>query len=175
MALPDSEKRSLGTSVVWGGAGGTGVTATLSLNALADNAGRMGASVDLGADFEEEHLLEVHVETGTAPTAGTTVEVYLAWSRNNTDWPGKVTGADAAYPATVDANKKQLGSPAAILVATADGNTVLKQNAVVVRARGRYVAPVVVNKLGQAFRNEATASDNDSRVILTPLVRKIVE
>lgn len=175
MALPDTEKRSLGTSTVWGEAGGTGVTATLSLNALANNAGRMGASVDLGADFDSEYLLEVYIETGTAPTAGTFVEVYLAWSRNGTDWPGKVTGSDAAYPVTVDDNKKQLGSPSAILIATADANTVLKQQAVLVQAKGRYVAPVVVNKLGQAFRSETPASNHDSRVILTPLIRKIVD
>lgn len=168
MALPDYQKAELGTSVVWGEASGSGVTNTLSLDALANGSGRMGASVDLGSVFEDEYVLEVRVETGTAPTAGNVVEVYLAWSTDNSNWPGKVTGSDAAYPSTVSANKLQLGIPAAVLVATNDGNTTLKQNGIIVRPAGRYVAPVVVNLLGQAFRDEATNSNNDSRVVLTP-------
>lgn len=160
--------RELGTSVVWGEASGSGVTKTMSFDALADAAGRMGASADLGATWDEEYLLEFRVETGTAPTAGKTAELYLAFSIDNSNWPGKVTGSDAAYPTTVADNKKQLGIPY-VLVATADGTTVLKQKPWIIRPAGRYVVPVVVNLLGQAFRDEATASNNDSRVILTPL------
>jgi hypothetical protein len=169
MALPDYLKAEQGTSIIWGESGGSGVTNTLSLDALANGSGRMSASVDLGSVFEDEYVLEVRVETGTAPTAGTTVEVYLAYSTDNSNWPGKVTGSDAAYPTTVANNKLQLGLPASILVATNDSNTTLKQNGVIVRPAGRYVVAVVVNLLGQAFRDEATASNNDSRVILTPL------
>lgn len=168
MALPDYFKIEQGTAVIWGEAGGSGVTNTLSLDALADAAGRMGAAVDLGAQWDEEYYVEFRVETGTAPTAGNTAELYLATSYDNTNWPGKVTGSDAAYPATVANNKKQLGAPVAILVATNDGNTVLIQQGVIWRPQARYVAPVVINLLGQAFRDEATASNNDSRVIIVP-------
>ena len=159
--------RELGTSIVWGEASGSGVTNTLSLDALANGSGRMGAAVDLGANWAEEYILEFRVETGTAPTAGTIAECYLAFSLDNSNWPGKVTGSDAAYPTTVADNKKQLGTPY-VLIATADGTTILKQKQWIIRPVGRYVAPVVVNSLGQAFRDEATASNNDSRVILTP-------
>jgi hypothetical protein len=172
MALPDYFKFELGTAVVWGEAGATGaatVTNTLSLDALADAGGRMGAAVDLGAAFDQLYLGMLWVETGTAPTAGKTVEAYFAFSHDNTTWPGKVTGSDAAYPATISANKLQLGNPDIILIATADTNTILRQAPVIIRPRGRYIAPVVVNLLGQAFRDEATASNNDSRVILVPL------
>lgn len=179
MALPDYFKYALGTPVIWGEAGATGgsltVTNTLSLDALANAAGRMGASVDLGATWDREYLLYLIVETGTAPTAGLTVECYLAYSHDNTNWPGKVTGSDAAYPTTVADNKRQLGFPSNILIASADANTVLKQQATVVRARGRYVAPVVVNLLGQALRDEATATNNDSRVVLVPIVSQVVD
>lgn len=168
MALPDYLKAELGTAVVWGESGGSGVTNTLSLDALANGSGRMGAAVDLGAAWDDEFFVELYVETGTAPTAGNTVELYLAWSRDNSNWPGKVTGSDAAYPTTVADNKKQLGAPTMVLIASNDANTTLKQNGVIVRARARYVAPVVVNLLGQAFRDEATASNNDSRVVMVP-------
>lgn len=177
MALPDFIKEEFGTPVIWGEASATGisltVTKTLSLDGLANGSGRMGASADLGAQWEREYLVQLIVETGTAPTAGTTVELYLAWSHDNTNWPGKASGSDAAYPTTVADNKKQLGNPVSILVATNDANTVLKQNPVKIRAQARYVTPVVVNLLGQAIRDETTATDNDSRVVLTPIVTRI--
>jgi len=49
------------------------------------------------------------------------------------------------------------------------------QNPVRWRPTGRYVVPVVDNNLGQAFRDEATASNNDSRVVLIPIKKKIVD
>lgn len=170
MALPDYFTYTLGTAIVWGESGGSGVTNTCSLDALANDAARMGASVDLGADFQQLYYVELVVETGTAPTAGNTVECYLASSLDNTNWPGKVTGSDGAYAAgAVAATIKQLGGPASILVATNDGNTVLRQHPTIWLPKGRYVAPVVWNRLGQAFRDEATASNNDSRVRLYPV------
>lgn len=169
MALPDYLKFEQGTAIVWGEAGGSGVTNTLSLDALATAAGRMGAGVDLGAAWDQDYAVYLWVETGTAPTAGNTVELYLASSHDNSNWPGKVTGSDAAYPATVANNKLQLGPPVSILIATNDGNTVLRAQPVIWTPPARYVAPVVVNLLGQAFRDEATASNNESRVILVPL------
>lgn len=173
MALPDYLKFEQGTAIIWGEAGATGgsltVTDTLSLDGLANAAGRMGESVDLGSTWDQDYIAILIVETGTAPTAGNTVELYLAWSFDNTNWPGKVTGSDAAYPSTVANNKLQLGLPVSVLIATNDSNTVLKQNGVVFRPKSRYVTPVVVNLLGQAFRDETTATDNDSRVVLVPL------
>jgi len=169
MALPDYVEITQGTAVVWGEAGASGVTATLSLDALANGAARQGASVDLGANFADEYIVELRVETGTAPTAGNTVELYLLSSTDNTNWPAKVTGSDAAYTlGTSDANLRQAGPPVATLIATNDGNTVLIQNQSIWRPRGRYVVPIVDNNLGQAFRDETTATDNGSRVILTP-------
>ena len=169
MPLPDYVEITQGTAIVWGEAGASGVTATLSLDALANGAARQGASVDLGANFADEYIVELRVETGTAPTAGNTVELYLLSSTDNTNWPAKVTGSDAAYTlGTTDANLRQAGSPVVTLVATNDGNTVLIQNQSIWRPRGRYVVPIVDNNLGQAFRDETTATDNGSRVILTP-------
>lgn len=168
MALPDYFKIEQGTAVIWGESGGSGVTKTLSLDALANGSGRMGASADLGATWDEEYAVYLEVETGTAPTAGNTVELYLACSYDNALWPGKVTGSDAAYPTTVVDNKKQLGVPAAILIASADANTVLVQGPTIWRPQARYVTPVVVNLLGQAVRDQTTNSNNGSRVILVP-------
>jgi len=169
MALPDYIEATQGTAIVWGEAGASGVTATLSLDALANGAARMGAAVDLGANFADEYIVELRVETGTAPTAGNTAELYLLSSTDNTNWPAKVTGSDGAYTlGTSDANLRQAGSPVVTLIATNDGNTVLIQSQSIWRPRGRYAAPIVDNNLGVAFRDETTATDNGSRVILTP-------
>ena len=169
MALPDYIEATQGTAIIWGEAGASGVTATLSVDGLANAAARQGASVDLGANFADEYLVYLQVETGTAPTAGNTVEVYLLSSWDNTNWPAKVTGSDGAYTlGTSDANLRQAGPPVVTLVATNDGNTVLTQAPTIWRPRGRYVAPIIDNNLGQAFRDETTATDNGTRIILVP-------
>jgi hypothetical protein len=169
MALPDYVEATQGTAIIWGEAGASGVTATLSVDGLANAAARQGASVDLGANFADEYLVYLQIETGTAPTAGNTVEVYLLSSWDNTNWPAKVTGSDGAYTlGTSDANLRQAGPPAITLIATNDGNTVLTQAPTIWRPRGRYVAPIIDNNLGQAFRDETTATDNGTRIILVP-------
>jgi hypothetical protein len=61
------------------------------------------------------------------------------------------------------------------LIATNDGNTVLRQAPVIWRPQGRYVVPIADNNLGQAIRNETTATDNDSRLIIVPLIDKVIE
>ena len=171
MALPDYLTHSLGTAVVWGEAGASGVTKTLSLDALAAGSARMGAKADLGDGWDQEYLLILIVESGTAPTAGLAIDCYLAWSYDNTTFPAGVSGSDGAWPADGNEDEwaKQLGPPSASLIATADANTVQVQNAVIIRAKSRYVAPVVDNNWDQAVRDEVTATNNDSRVILVPL------
>jgi hypothetical protein len=177
MALPDYFEISQGTAIIFGESGATGVTHTMGLDALGSGAARMSASADLGADYADEYLVIVRVETGTAPTAGNTVELYLLSSYDNTNWPAKVTGSDGTYTlGTADANLRQAGPPVSVLVATADGTTVLEQAPVIWRPRGRYVVAVLDNNLGQAFKDETTAnSANDSRVILIPRRQKINE
>lgn len=170
MALPDYFTLAQGTAVIWGEAGASGVTNTLSLDALASTKARMGASVDLGAAWQQLYLVILIVESGTAPTAGLTVDLYLPCSYNGTNWPGGVTGSDAAYKDSEESEwVKQLGGMASQLIATNDANTVQIQQARLWTPKGRYIAPVVHNQLGQAFRDETTATDNDSRVILVPL------
>jgi len=179
MALPDTFFVEQGTPIVWGEAGASGVTsgATISLDGLANGSARMGVSVDLGAKFARRYSVYFIVETGTAPTAGLTAELYLASSYDNSTWPGGVTGSDGAWPSdgNEDEWSPQLGNPVSVLVATNDGNTVQVQGPTIWEATGRYVAPVVDNNLGQAFRDETTATDNGSRVILIPLIEGIQE
>jgi hypothetical protein len=177
MALPDTIKLTPGTAIVWGEAGATGVTLTLSLNALADATARMGAVADLGASWDMEYAVMLVVETGTAPAAGARVDLYLPCTHSTSYYPGGVTGSDGAWPSDNNEDEwaLQLGAPACSLIATADGNVTQVQAAVIWRPSGRYVVPVVDNNLGQAFRDQATATDNTSRVILIPLVCTVAD
>lgn len=176
MELPDYVVRSQGTAIIWGESGASGVTATLSFDGLANGAARMGAAVDLGSNFEDEYLVYVSIETGTAPTAGNTFDVYFVYSHDNATWPAKVTGSDGAYTlGTSDANLKQAGAPVACLIATNDANTVLTQNGSIIRPRARYVVPIADNNLGQAVRDETTATDNGSRIYLIPRRMVVVD
>lgn len=169
MALPDYLKIEPGTAIIWGTPSGSGVTNDLTFNNLADQAARMGVSQDFGAQFDEEYLVLLIIETGTAPTAGNTVELYFASTDNTARWPGKVNGTDAAYASgAVAATKRQLGPPVNVLIATADTNTTLIQNSVIWRPPCRHNAPVIVNLLGQAIRNQGVPADNTSRIIAVP-------
>lgn len=184
MALPDYSGLVQGTPIIWGESGASGVTHTMSLDALANGTAQQGASADLALSLSGGAVLllpqfcyvYLSVETGTAPTAGLTVELYLVSSYNNTLWPAKATGSNGSYTlGTSDANLRQAGNPVVSLSATNDGNTVLTQAPSIWVPRGRYVAPIVDNNLGQAFRDEATASNNDSRVIVVPVYPAIVD
>jgi hypothetical protein len=169
MALPDYIQLTQGTAIVWGESGASGVAAVCSLNNLAGGSAQQGASVDLGANWEDEYTAILAIETGTAPTAGNTYELYFGFSHDNTNWPAKMTGSNGAYTlGTSDANLRQIGTPAVVLVVTNDGNTLLIQAGGIIRPRARYVAPLVDNNSGQATRNQATASNNLSRVYLVP-------
>ena len=174
MALPDFAKFQHGTAVIWGEAGATGisltVTNTLTFEALAAGSGRMGVKEDLGAVWDVEYYVQLIIESGTAPTAGGTVELYMANSFQDANYPGGVSGADAAWPAdgNEDEWRKQLGAPVVILSATNDADTVQVQEPVIWRPAGRWVVPVVDNNMDQAVRDEATATNNDSRVVLVP-------
>ncbi len=126
MALPDFFTHEFGTAVVWGESGSAAsgaipaVTKGLALDNLGIGAARMGASEDLGTTWQEEYYVQLIIETGTAPSAGTRVDLYLASSRDGNLWPAGVTGSDSAYTTTPIS---QLGWPVTSLIVTATGNS----------------------------------------------------
>lgn len=159
-----------GTPIVWGPTGGTGVTKAWNVDALANGSAWQGDYADLGPNWAREFIVILWVETGTAPAASNTFDVFFLCSHDGTNWPAKGNGADGSYtPGTSDANLRQAGPPVISVVATADANTVLRQNAVLWRPAGRYVSPVGKNALGQAVRDQATNSNNGTRLFLIPL------
>lgn len=176
MALPDFARIEQGTAIVWGDSGGVGVTDTLTFNNLANATAQQGAGVNLGAYWDDEFLVYLIGETGTAPTAGLTLDLYLVCSRDGSKWPAKVTGSNGSYTlGTSDANLRQAGPPVVCLIATNDGNAEQQQDPVIWRPKGQWVAPIIDNNLGVGLRNRTPASDNLSRVILVPRRSVIVD
>jgi hypothetical protein len=159
-----------GTAIVLGPAGGAGVTHTMSLDALANGAAQQSVVIDFGATWPRRVAVYHRVETGTAPAAGTSSDVYIVSSWDGTTWAAKVGSGDGAYTlGTSDANLRQAGPPVVSLIATADANTVLGQDAVIWEPKGRYAVVICDNNLGVGYRDETTASDNGSRVVIVPL------
>jgi hypothetical protein len=176
VALPDTIKYAPGTAIVWGTTGGSGVTHALNLNNLAAGSAQMGVYADLGANFDMDYMLIIVVEPAGAPTAGGTFDVYLPTTHSLSFWPNEVTGADAAWPGdgAEDEHALQISPLAGVLVATADDRVQI-QSSRRWHPNGRYVAPVVDNNLSVATKNEGTPANNDSRIILVPLVATLVD
>lgn len=173
MTLPDFLKLAAGAAIVWGEPGATvmglPVTNAMSVDGLANGAGRNGVFADLGANWSMAYCVWILAETGTAPANGALVEAFFALSHNGSIWPGKATGTDSVYSATpsVAANKMGLGMPFT-LSAQADANTVLLQNGELWTPPARYVAPVYINSLGVGIRDQATNSANGSGIVMVP-------
>lgn len=148
----------------------TNSTVTITLTSLADGAARMSDSVDLTATMPQRYSLRLECEIDVAPTAGVVVEVYLAWSDDNSKWPGGVSGSDAAYKngeeAEWAAQLDYLGS----LICTNDGDGT-DQIAIVGSFIPimQYVTVVVKNEAGQAFSETA----GDHIVTLIPMTDEI--
>jgi hypothetical protein len=157
------------TPIVWGPSGGTGVTKVISVNALANTAAQQGEFVDLGANVPPWLAVHLFVETGTAPTAGGTADLYLGWSHDGTRFPAKLTGSDGSYTrGTSDANLRQLGGRLFSLVATNDLETRLYQQPWWIQPTARYLAPLLINNFSVAFRNRSPANGNLTRIEIVP-------
>lgn len=161
-----------GTAIVWGTSGGSGVTNNINLDGLGSGAAREGAAVDLGSTFAEWWSLWIWAETGSAPTADTSAEVWLNWSHDNSNWSGGGSGTDTGFTlGTNDANLRLVGrgSQSGNVLVTASANTLFKAGPFAVRAMSQYVSPIFVNRMNTALRDLTTASDHASRIIMVPL------
>lgn len=152
-----------GTATVWTSSGGD---LALTLTSLGNNAGRIGAPKDRGATRSRKMVFELQVDFGTSPTLGTTVDLYLITSSDNTNWDGGTTPTDAA-----------LGSvetlPQYIFVGSLicdDLTSPMQRATFEIELGARYIAPVVYNNgTGQSLSSTGT----DQIVKMTPLIDEI--
>ncbi len=177
MALPDSAKITIGTPIVLADATDAGSgsavlgarTDQIDLTSLASDAMRQGAKVDFSANIDLEYVVAGAFEFATAPTAGETVDLYMAWSNDAAAGdgnPGGVSGADSAYTGS----SKQLQYVGS-LVATVDvaPNVQIDTAISTISPRARYGTLVVHNNTSDAFAGDA----NEMAVRFTPLVVQI--
>lgn len=151
-----------GTSVTWRDGGGT---YAMDLTGLASNAGRVGPVHDRGATRSRRLAVTMLVQYGTGPTDGTTFDVYLATSSDNSAFDGGLSAGDAAL-GSAD-TLRQLVFVGGVLL---DNVTSAQQATWEIELGARYIVPAVYNNAtGQSTSTTA------SQVILTviPIIDEI--
>lgn len=185
MAPPDSFKRTVGTAIVLADttdyspatANNLGTrTDQIDLTSVSNAAARQSAKVDFGANRAELWNLACAMEIAATPTAGNTIDFYLAPSNSGTaanNNPGGISGSDAAYTgysSNLSASLKQLmyiGSM--VTTAQATGTVQVCMSVGVFAPPERYGTVVVVNNSGAALHSDAV----EMSVVLTPIESQV--
>ena len=113
---------------------------------------------DLGDPCDMEYVFALFIDANVAPTEDNVAEMYLAFSPDNSNWPGGVSGSDAVFAG----KKEQLVKLRPFLTQNTTDNQMMILGRV--RPSARYVVPVVINTLGQAL-----AAAGNSYVIAWPV------
>lgn len=160
-----TEMNQQGLAITWATSGGTyGITC----QNLAATKARQGDEADLGELWHNTYTVILEIETGTAPTAAGTYDLYWAASNDGTNYPGGVGAADAAWKnAEEDEWKTQLELVGALTI-TADADTVQREVISDFTPPLRYGVPVIINETDQSARNNA---GNLSKITLIPIAK----
>lgn len=161
--MPNNIMVEDGTAIVWTSSGGD---LAIDLSSLANNTGRIGAVHDRGATRSRRLRFEVQVDFGTSPTKGSTVDLYLATSADNSGWDGGTAPTDSAL-GSADTLPQYVYIGSVIL----DDITSPHQRASFeIELGARYIAPVIYNNgTGQSLSSTGT----DQIVKMIPLVDEI--
>ncbi len=147
----------------------TGLTARITVSSgvtLTTSASNcwQGTVLDFGATRAERWLARLQAAFIAAPTAGGTLDVYMAWSSASAslapNFPGGCTGVDGNYPSpdAVPADGLAQLDFIGSLVALATGSTVAQiQEIGVFRAKKRYGAPVVAMRTSQVLSSQSAS------------------
>lgn len=130
-------------------------TLALDMDGLLNGQAREGVKADLGASFAHAWAIELDVETGSAPAAGVTAEVYFGYSQSSTAAnanPGDLTGADADY-AGINSNEVETlrgGFDGPYVLTLADDSGASDQRGFIgkIYPSQRYIIPVCLNLSG---------------------------
>lgn len=152
-----------GTQTTWTSSGGD---KAITLTSLANNAGRIGASLDRGATRSRRLRFTVQVDFATSPTDGTTVDLYLVTSDNNTNWDGGTSPTDAAL-GSADTLRNYIFVGSLVCDNLTSPNQLQSFE---IECGARYIAPVLYNNAtGQAL----TSTGTDQKIILTPIIDEV--
>lgn len=152
-----------GTTVVWTSSGGD---KAITLTSLANNAGRIGASLDRGATHSRKMRFWVQVDFASSPTKGTTVDLYLITSDDNSNWDGGTAPTDAALT-SADTLPQYIFVGSVILD---DLTTPNQSSSWEIELGARYIAPVIFNNgSGQSL----TSTGTDQIIRMTPIIDEV--
>lgn len=150
----------------------TALTATITLSSLvtlttsASNCWQ-GATIDFGTPRAELWLARLQGAFTATPTAGGTLDLYMAWSSSTTTstFPGGAGAGDAAFPGPsgIPAEAlQQLEFIGSLVVCAATASTIVQiQNVGVAVAKARYGIPIV------AMRTSTTLTSTSANHGLT--------
>lgn len=96
----------------------TSITITLASLASSATAGQAGTAIDNTSDLAIDAWLGGKITTGTTPTAGTSIEVWIGSSLDGTNYAGGFGGTNAALTPTASS----LLSLALVIPVTATSN-----------------------------------------------------
>lgn len=147
------------TAVTHKASGASG--ATITLTSLANAAGRQSTSFDLGASFSRWQGLLFQTLFGTGPTDRALVQIFIAWSADNSNFGGALSSSDAAFTDTVINGKLDL-----VMAFLAKNNTAAQNQYGWFEAKARYGLWVVYNASGQSL--SGTAGDHVLTTIPNP-------
>lgn len=168
MAITATFRAQTATEKTWKSSGGDGA---ITLASLANGSYRQGAKIDLGTPFPRRYAVFFDGEWAATPTAGNTLDVWMAPSSSGTagtDNGANVSGTDAAYSGySSDAANSvpQLVYVGSLVLAARATATVQKGFVGIYVPTQRYVSPVVLNGAGSAFHS----SDSNCQLRLVPI------
>jgi hypothetical protein len=143
--------------------GSAGTTFTL---ACGSGSGVQSSVFDLGDPHADEYEMTARVCLAAAPTAGGTLDFYLAPTVDAVNYPGGATGADGQYMSstTLDASLPSLSYLGSIIVAALSG----------VHYKSMVIAPITRSGSLVMDNNTTAASIILSGLItLTPLIPQV--
>jgi hypothetical protein len=189
MTLPDHLKLEAGTPIILGNSaahapGATAannlgaITDEISMASVADGAARQSDQFDFTLERPPLHSISAALEIGETPTAGKTIEFWLAYSPHATPGqaaPGNTTGVDSAwsgYGANVDEAKHHFERIGVFICSSdATGTVQVSMAFGFFVPKMRYASLIMVNKSGAAMH-----SDNiEMSVLLNPVEHKAID
>ncbi len=124
---------------------GSQTTPTFTLSGLTNTSKRQSASVNLGTDFAQRISLQLSISFASAPAANNTVDLFLAYSDDGTDFDGGCSGSDAVYAG----NEQQLHYIGSFV--TAAQAEALQMTLKDIYPASQYIAIVASNQSGQTL------------------------
>lgn len=146
----------------------------LDLTSVASGSARQSTKFDFGAVRARKYAIRGALEMAATPTAGLTVDLWLAPSQSGTAGtgnPGGASGSDSAYAgysSNLEASKLQLQYIGQFVLTAQTTGTVQIAEGGTFSPRERYASLVVINRGGSAFHSDAA----EINIVFDPIVEQ---